>query len=114
MTEAGVRRLLLVVALVAVALTFSVLPTSFATGHGAYVPQHRVSVGAPAQDQPVISQSPDSVEQPSDDLLIVKRLVTAAVTATVETAQRASVTRTSPAGRYLAPVHRAELQVWQV
>jgi len=110
-----VRRLLLLVALVAVALLVSVLPTSFATGHDVYGPRHRVSAGVPApRDQPVISQSPDSVEQPSDDLLIGKRVVIAAATVTVETVQRARVTRALPAGRYLAPVHRAELQVWRV
>jgi hypothetical protein len=113
--EAGVRRLLLIVALVAVALTFSVLPTSFATAHGPHVSKHRASVGVPRpDDHPVVGQSPDSVERPSDDLLIGEPAATVAVTVTIEVARRARATRAPPARQHLAPVERTVLQVWRV
>ena len=107
------RRLLLIVALVA--LTFSVLPTSFATAHGPHVFKHRASVGVPRpDDQPVIGQSPDSVERAADDLRIGRPVATVAVTVTVEAARRTRVTRAPPVGRHVAPVERTALQVWQV
>ena len=113
--EAGVRRLLLIVALVTVALTFRVLPTSVAIAHGPHVFKHRASPGVPRpDDQPVISQSPDSVEPAADDLRIGRPVATVAVTVTVEAARRAGVTRAPPTGRHLAPVERTALQVWQV
>jgi hypothetical protein len=65
-------------------------------------------------DQPVIGQSPDSVEQPSVDLLIGKRVVIVTVTLVVESAARVLVTRALPVGRARTSVGRAELQVWRV
>lgn len=109
------RRLLLIVALVATALTFSVLPTSYATAHGPHVSRHRLSASAPRPDeQPVIAQSPDSLEQPSDDLLTGKRLVIVTVTLVAESVARVMMDRAPPAGRARVSVGRAELQVWRV
>jgi hypothetical protein len=113
-----VRRLLLIVALVAAALMVSVLPTSFATPHGQHVSRHRALMAASRPDDaqvpiPVITQSPDSDDQPVD-MLIGKRLVVDAVTFGVETPTRTVVNRQPPVRGTPLPLNRAELQIWRV